>query len=157
MYNRVILLGNLTRHVELKRSANGHIIANTGIAISRNFIHNGENKEEVCHIDLAIYGRTAEVANQYLRQGSKLMVIGYLQFLQCVDQVNGLKLSKHIIVVENIQLHDNKKIYPHAPGITDSPQQFDVNAYDKIRNDEGLVVFTQSNIYEKSCFNNGAK
>ena len=107
MYNKVILVGNLTRDIELRYSQGGMGIANTAIATSRKFTQNGEKKEEVCFVDITFFGRSAEVANQYLRKGSKILVEGRLNFDQWVDQ-NGQKRSKHSVVVETMQMLDSK-------------------------------------------------
>ena len=107
MYNKVVLLGNLTRDIELRYSQAGLAIAKTAIATSRKFTSNGEKKEEVMFIDLTFFGRSAEVANQYLRKGSKILVDGRIQFDQWVDQ-NGGKRSKHSVAVESMQMLDSK-------------------------------------------------
>lgn len=107
MYNKVILVGNLTRDIELRYSQSGMGIANTAIATSRKFTSNGEKKEEVCFVDITFFARSAEVANQYLRKGSKILVEGRLNFDQWVDQ-NGQKRSKHSVVVETMQMLDSK-------------------------------------------------
>ncbi len=107
MYNKVILVGNLTRDIELRYSQGGMGIAKTAIATSRKFTSNGEKKEEVCFVDITFFGRSAEVANQYLRKGSKILVEGRLNFEQWVDQ-NGQKRSKHSVTVETMQMLDSK-------------------------------------------------
>jgi len=107
MYNKVILVGNLTRDIELRYSQGGMGIANTAIATSRKFTSNGEKKEEVCFVDITFFARSAEIANQYLRKGSKILVEGRLNFDQWVDQ-NGQKRSKHSVVVETMQMLDSK-------------------------------------------------
>ncbi|MDD3477219.1 MAG: single-stranded DNA-binding protein [Sulfurimonas sp.] len=107
MYNKVILVGNLTRDIELRYSQGGMGIASTGLATSRKFTSNGEKKEEVCFIDITFFARSAEIANQYLRKGSKILVEGRLNFDQWVDQ-NGQKRSKHSVVVETMQMLDSK-------------------------------------------------
>ena len=107
MFNKVILVGNLTRDIELRYSQSGMGIAKTGIATSRRFTSNGEKKEEVCFIDITFFGRSAEIANQYLRKGSKILVEGRLNFEQWVDQ-NGGKRSKHSVTVENMQMLDSR-------------------------------------------------
>ena len=107
MYNKVILVGNLTRDIELRYSQSGMGIANTAIATSRKFTANGEKKEEVCFVDITFFARSAEIANQYLRKGSKILVEGRLNFDQWVDQ-NGQKRSKHSVVVETMQMLDSK-------------------------------------------------
>ena len=68
---------------------------------------NGEKKEEVCFVDITFFGRSAEVANQYLRKGSKILVEGRLSFDQWTDQ-NGQKRSKHSVIVETMQMLDSK-------------------------------------------------
>ena len=107
MYNKVILVGNLTRDIDLRYSQGGMGIANSSIATSRKFTSNGEKKEEVCFIDITFFARSAEIANQYLRKGSKILVEGRLNFDQWVDQ-NGQKRSKHSVVVETMQMLDSK-------------------------------------------------
>ena len=108
MFNKVILVGNLTRDIELRYSQNGSAIAKTGIATSRKFTVNGEKKEETCFIDITFFGRSGEVANQYLRKGSKILVEGRLQFEQWVDQQSGQKRSKHSVIVETMQMLDSR-------------------------------------------------
>jgi len=113
MYNKVILVGNLTRDIELRYLQSGTAIANTAIATSRKFTSNGEKKEEVMFIDITFFGRSGEIANQYLRKGSKILVEGRLKFDQWVDQ-NGQKRSKHSINVENMQMLDSRNDAPGA-------------------------------------------
>lgn len=107
MFNKVVLVGNLTRDIELRYAQSGSAIANTAIATSRKFTQNGERKEEVCFIDITFFGRSAEVANQYLRRGSKILVEGRLNFDQWVAQ-DGSKRSKHSVIVETMQMLDSK-------------------------------------------------
>jgi len=108
MYNKVILVGNLTRDIELRHSQSGMAISKTAIATSRKFKSNtGEQKEEVCFVDITFFGRSAEVANQYLHKGSKILVEGRLIFEQWTDK-NGLKRSKHGVSVDVMQMLDSK-------------------------------------------------
>ena len=108
MYNKIILVGNLTRDVEIKYTQGGMAISKTAIATSRKFKSNsGEQKEEVCFVDITFFGRSAEVANQYLRKGSKILVEGRLQFEQWNDQ-NGQKRSKHGVTVDTMQMLGSK-------------------------------------------------
>jgi single-strand DNA-binding protein len=107
MFNKVVLVGNLTRDIELRYAQSGSAIANAAIATSRKFTQNGERKEEVCFIDITFFGRSAEVANQYLRRGSKILVEGRLNFDQWVAQ-DGSKRSKHSVIVETMQMMDSK-------------------------------------------------
>jgi len=108
MFNKVILVGNLTRDIELRYLPSGTAIGTTGIATNRRFKNQtGEQREEVCFIDITFFGRTAEIANQYLRKGSKVLVEGRLKFDQWTDQT-GAKRSKHSVTVETLQMLDSK-------------------------------------------------
>lgn len=108
MYNKVVLVGNLTRDVEIRYSQSGSAIGNVGIAVNRRWkSQTGEQKDETMFIDLTFFGRTAEIANQYLRKGSKVLVDGRLVFQQWTAQ-DGSKRSKHAITVENLQMLDSK-------------------------------------------------
>jgi len=107
MFNKIILVGNLTRDIELRYAQSGTAIAKTAIATSRKFTTNGEKKEEVCFVDITFFGRSGEIANQYLRKGSKILVEGRLNFEQWVDQ-NGQKRSKHSVIAETMQMLDSK-------------------------------------------------
>jgi len=110
MYNRVILVGNLTRDVELKYTPNGMAIAKFGLATNRSYKDNttGELKQEVMFIDITVFGRSAEIANQYLKKGRKVLVEGRLVLDQWVDS-SGQKRSKHSIVADKIQFMDPKE------------------------------------------------
>lgn len=119
MYNKVILVGNLTRDIEVRYSQAGLAISNTAIATSRKFkTQSGEQKEEVCFTDITFFGRSAEVAKQYLHKGSKILVEGRLVFDQWVDQ-NGQKRSKHSVAVETMQMLDSKNNNSDAPHVSD--------------------------------------
>ncbi len=108
MYNKIILAGNLTRDVEVRYTQGGSAIGNTAIATSRKFkSQTGEQKEEVLFVDLTFFGRTAEIANQYLRKGSKVLVDGRLKLDQWTAQ-DGTKRSKHSVTVENLQMLGSK-------------------------------------------------
>lgn len=133
MYNKVILVGNLTRDIEKRYSQAGLAISSTAIATSRKFKANdGEKKEEVCFTDITFFGRSAEVANQYLRKGSKILIEGRLVFDQWVDQ-NGQKRSKHSVAVETMQMLDSKNdtatstAIPQNESPLDSSERFKKN------------------------------
>ena len=114
MFNKVILVGNLTRDIELRYTPSGTAVGNTGIATNRKFkSSDGQQREEICFVDLTFFGRTAEIANQYLKKGSKVLVEGRLKFDTWEDQ-NGGKRSKHSITVENMTMLDSKGSTPGA-------------------------------------------
>jgi single-strand DNA-binding protein len=104
MYNKIVLLGNLTRDVEIRYSQSGTAIGNCGIAVNRKWkTQTGEQKDEVMFVDITFFGRTAEIANQYLRKGAKVLVDGRLSLDQWTAQ-DGTKKSKHSVIVENLQM-----------------------------------------------------
>lgn len=80
--NKVFLLGNLTRDVELRYTPQGMAVADLNMAINRTFARGGEQKEETCFVNVVVWGRTAELCNQYLAKGSTVLVEGSLQYDQ---------------------------------------------------------------------------
>jgi single-strand DNA-binding protein len=107
MFNKVIIVGNLTRDLELRYTPTGTAVGSCGIASTRKFKSGDQQKEEVLFVDITFFGRTAEIANQYLRKGSKVLVEGRLKLDSWTDQ-NGAKRSKHSVVVENMTMLDSK-------------------------------------------------
>lgn len=103
MFNRIVLVGNLTKDIELRYTQGGAAIGSSGIAVTRKFSVNGEKREETCFVDITFFGKHAEIANQYLSKGSKLLVEGRLKFDQWTDN-NGQNRSKHTVAVENMEM-----------------------------------------------------
>jgi single-strand DNA-binding protein len=101
-FNKVILLGNLTRDIELRHTQSGMAIAKFGMAINRKYTVNGESKESTCFVDLTAWGKQAEILNQYVRKGSQLFVEGRLEYSTWETQ-EGQKRNKLEVVVENFQ------------------------------------------------------
>jgi single-strand DNA-binding protein len=133
MFNKIMMIGNLTRDIELRYLPSGTAVANTAIASNRRFKNKmGEQQDETCFVDVAFFGRTAEIVNQYLKKGSKILVEGRLKQDQWTDQ-NGQKRSKHSIVVENMQMLDGKNEQPGTGGGYEQPyqQQQQQNAYNQ--------------------------
>lgn len=103
--NRVLLIGNLTRDVELKYTPKGTAIAQFGLAVNRNYTtETGEKREEVTFIDVEAYARVAEIIGEYCKKGRPLFVEGRLKLDTWDDKTTGQKRSKMKVVVENIQL-----------------------------------------------------
>lgn len=104
-YNRVILLGNLTRDPELKFLPNGTSVANFGIAMSERYTdrQSGEQKENVCFVDVEAWGRQAEVVNEYLTKGSPIFIEGSLKF-DSWEAEDGSKRNKLRVRAFRIQL-----------------------------------------------------
>ena len=108
MYNKVVLVGNLTRDVEVRYSQGGAAIGKVGIATSHKWkSQTGEQKEEVMFVDLTFFGRVAEIANQYLHKGSKVLIDGRLVLEQWTAQ-DGSKRSKHSVTVETMKMLDSR-------------------------------------------------
>lgn len=108
MFNKVILVGHLTKNIELRYLQNNQCLANTGIATNRRYKNKqGEPIDEVCFIDLTIFGKTAEIANQYLQKGSKTLIEGYLKLESWTDN-KGEKKSRHVVIVESLKMLDSK-------------------------------------------------
>ena len=103
MFNKVIIVGNLTRDVELKYLPSGSAAATIGLASNRKFKkQDGTMADETCFVDVKLFGRTAEVANQYLKKGSQILIEGRL-VLETWNDATGAK-RKHSIVAENMQM-----------------------------------------------------
>ncbi|WP_201353569.1 single-stranded DNA-binding protein [Hydrogenimonas urashimensis] len=108
MFNKVILIGNLTRDVELRYLPSGQALAKCGIATNRRYKDaSGNLKDETMFIDFTVWGRSAEVANQYLHKGSRVLIEGRLTLEQWTDQ-SGQKRSRHSVTVENLKMLDRK-------------------------------------------------
>src|SRR5688572_19374498 len=104
-YNKVILVGNLTRDPQMKYLPSQMAVVDFGLAVNHRYkTKSGEDREEVCFIDCSAFGRGAEVINQYCRKGRPLLVEGRLKFDTWEDKQGGGKRSKHTIVVDNFQL-----------------------------------------------------
>ncbi|HNQ91215.1 MAG TPA: single-stranded DNA-binding protein, partial [Verrucomicrobiota bacterium] len=79
-FNRVILVGNLTRDPEVRYTPKGTAIAKVGLAVNRTWRNEaGETKEETTFVDIDVFGRTAETVGQYLRKGRQILVEGRLR------------------------------------------------------------------------------
>jgi len=103
-YNKVILLGNLTRDPELRYTPKGTAVARLGLAVNRSYkSETGETKEEVTFLDVDAWGKQAELICQYLRKGNPLFVEGRLRLDQWDDKQSGQKRSALKVVMENFQ------------------------------------------------------
>ncbi len=103
-FNKVILMGNLTRDPELRYTPKGTAIAKVGLAVNRVWTNEaGEKKEEVTFVDIDIFGRTAENVGQYMRKGRPMLVEGRLKLDQWDDKQTGQKKSRLGVVAETVQ------------------------------------------------------
>lgn len=107
-YNRVILLGHLTREPELSYLPSQTPVVDFGIATNRTWTtREGEKREEVCFIDCRAFGNAAENLNKYVSKGHLLLIDGRLSFDQWTAQ-DGSKKSKHRVTVEHFQFMPNR-------------------------------------------------
>lgn len=103
-FNKVILVGNLTRDPELRYTQKGTAIAKIGLAVNRVWTNEaGEKKEEVTFVDVDVFGRTAENVGQYMRKGRPILIEGRLRLDQWDDKQTGQKKSKLGVVAETVQ------------------------------------------------------
>ena len=103
-FNKVLLMGNLTRDPEVRYTPKGTAIATIGLAVNRMWTtESGEKKEEVTFVDVDVFGRTAENVGQYMRKGRPIMVEGRLKLDQWDDKATGAKRSKLGVIAETVQ------------------------------------------------------
>jgi len=121
-YNKVILMGNLTRDPELRYTPKGMAIAKIALAVNRKWRNEaGETKEEVTFIDVDSFGKQAELIGQYLKKGSPLMVEGRLKLDQWDDKSTGQKRSRLGVVMEEFQFLGGAKT-GGEPGVPEVPR-----------------------------------
>jgi len=103
-FNKVMMIGNLTRDPQVKNLPSGVVLAEFGLAMSRKYrTASGEDKEEVCFVDCAAFGKQAETIAQWCRKGKPLFVEGRLKYDTWEDRLGGQKRHKLSVTVENFQ------------------------------------------------------
>ncbi len=102
-YNRIVLVGNLTRDPEYKQLSSGQGVCKLGIATNRQFKNrqSGQMVQEVCYIDIDVWGAQAESCRQYLQKGRGVLIEGRLKFDSWEDP-NGNSRSKHSVVADRV-------------------------------------------------------
>src|SRR5271169_6844472 len=102
-YNRIIMMGNLTRDPEYKQLSSGQAVCRFGLASNRQFKNKqtGTMVQEVCFIDIDVWGPQADVCNQYLQKGRAVLIEGRLKLDNWEDN-DGNKRSKHSIVADRV-------------------------------------------------------
>lgn len=119
-FNKVILVGNLTRDPELRYTPKGTAIAKIGLAVNRVWTsESGEKKEEVTFVDVDVFGRTAENVGQYMRKGRPILIEGRLRLDQWDDKQTGQKRSRLGVVAESVQFLGS----PAGTGDSSTPSQ----------------------------------
>lgn len=122
--NKVVLSGRLSKEVELRHFQSGGAVASFSLALNRKVKQSdGTYKDEVSFVEVKLFGRTAEVANQFLVKGSRLLVEGRLQQEVWVDS-QGSKKSRLVVVGEGIEFLDTKE---DAPKHKDSEEELAEN------------------------------
>ena len=107
-YNKIILIGNLTRDPQLSYLPSQTAVVEFGMAVNRRWKDkDGQQREDVCFIDCRCYGKSAETLNQYMKKGRQLLVEGRLEYQQW--ERDGQKRSKHIVQVESFQFMGDKQ------------------------------------------------
>ncbi len=125
--NKVFLMGNLTRDPELRYTPSGTAIASFGIAINRIWTGpDGEKKEEVCYVDINMFGRRAEVINEYFSKGNPIFIEGRLQFQQW-ETKDGQKRNTLRVVAEDFQFIGGKAKKDERPSPSGGVEPNDVN------------------------------
>jgi single-strand DNA-binding protein len=108
-YNKVLLMGNLTRDPEVKHTSSNQALVNFGLAVNRKFkTSSGEFREEVTFVDCEAWGYTAENIGKFFAKGRPIFVEGRLKLDTWEDRNDGSKKSKLRVVVDNFQFVDSK-------------------------------------------------
>lgn len=104
-FNKVIIVGNVTRDIEVRFTPGGSAVADVGLAVNSQWKDKttGEKKEDVTFVDCTLWGKTAELAGQYLAKGRPVLFEGRLVQDQWEDKETGAKRSKLKVVVETMQ------------------------------------------------------
>jgi single-strand DNA-binding protein len=105
--NKVLLIGRLTRDPELRYIQSGSAVTEFGLATNREWTTpQGEKKEQTCFVDVVVYGKGAEIFNQYMKKGRQVFIEGRLDFSEWKDK-DGNRKSKLRVVSENFQFLDS--------------------------------------------------
>jgi single-strand DNA-binding protein len=108
MFNKVILVGNLTRDPELRYTPQGTTVCNFGLAVNRRYKQGDETKEEVTFINIVVFGRQADTSGQYLSKGSPVLIEGRLRENRWETE-EGQKRSRHEVIAENVRFLPKKQ------------------------------------------------
>ena len=101
--NKVFLMGNLTREPELRYTPGGAAVCEFGIAINRSYTSNNQTREEVCFVDIVVWGKSGELCQRYLTKGSQALIEGRLQYDQWEDKATGRRSSRLRVVADTVQ------------------------------------------------------
>ena len=131
-YNKVLLMGNLTRDPELRFTAGGAAVANFGIAVNRKYKQGEEWKEDVCFVDITVWGKLAENCTEYLSKGRSVFIDGRLNFSSW-DGKDGQKRNKLDVVANSVDFlsrpgsgGDSSEKYSGKKGDSQLPEKDDI-------------------------------
>jgi len=119
-FNKVILIGNLTKNPEVRYTPNGTPVTSFGLAVNRRFRQAEELKDEVCYIDIVVFGKQAEHCGQYLSKGNGVIIDGRLQQRRWETE-DGQKRSKHEVVAQSVTFLPKRGDGPAEAGTADVP------------------------------------
>jgi len=109
-FNKVLLMGNLTRDPELRYTPKGTAVATIGVAVNRRWKdENGQPREETTFVDVDAFGRQAENIGQYFKKGRPIFIEGRLRYQTWEDKQSGAKRSKLTVTLENFQFVDSQR------------------------------------------------
>jgi single-strand DNA-binding protein len=111
-FNRVTLLGNLTRTPEIRYTPSGTAVASFGLAVNRRFRQGTETKEEVCYVDITAFGSQAEAIGEYLTKGAAALIDGRLRWHQW--EKDGSRHSKLDVVADSVQFLSRREAHTPA-------------------------------------------
>lgn len=117
-FNKVILIGNLTKNPELRYTPSGTPVASFGLAINRKFRQGDDLRDEVCYVDIVVFGKQAEHCGQYLSKGNGVIVDGRLQQRRWETE-DGQKRSKHEVVAQTVTFLPKRSESAAEPGQAD--------------------------------------
>lgn len=120
MYNKVILIGNLTRDPELRYTPQGTTVCNFGIAVNRKYKQAEEMKEEVTFINIVVFGKQADTCGQYLNKGSAVLIEGRLQERRWETE-DGQKRSRHEVVAQSVRFMPRRQGPAGTESMGDAP------------------------------------
>ncbi|MFN7742245.1 MAG: single-stranded DNA-binding protein [Phycisphaerales bacterium] len=108
-YNKVMLMGNLTRDPEVRYSSNNNAICKIGLAVNRRYtLADGTKKEEVTFVDCDAFGKTGEAIGKYLSKGKPIFIEGHLKLDEWQDKQTNEKRTKLKVVIDTFQFIDSK-------------------------------------------------
>ena len=123
-FNKVILLGNLTRDPEVRYTPKGSAVCDLGLAVNRQYtLDSGEKREEVTYVDVVLWARLAEIAGEYLKKGRPVFIEGRLQMDTWDDKQTGQKRTKLRVVGESMQLLGSRPPGTGAAETTEEDRQ----------------------------------